>query len=99
MLEGNRETLKVLNQIAHEREAQNRKWGEQNHEPTHWLAILLEEVGEVAKDVVEYKAVKSERVQRNHLDNARIELIQVAAVAVAMIESLDRKRDKEDYGD
>lgn len=34
--------------IRDERHAQEAKWGAQTHEPTEWLAILVEEVGEVA---------------------------------------------------
>jgi hypothetical protein len=39
----------VLIEIADERGAQNLKWGAQAHEPSVWLAILMEEVGEAAQ--------------------------------------------------
>lgn len=65
--------------IRLERAKQNAKWGVQNHNPARWLAILVEEVGEVAKAIVEDRSF-----------DVRNELVQVAAVAVAAIESLDR---------
>ena len=37
----------VLDVVA-ERDRQDAKWGEQNHNPPVWLAILTEEVGELA---------------------------------------------------
>ena len=65
--------------IATERERQEKKWGEQNHDPLYWLGILGEEYGEVCKAVIE-----------NHPLEARGELTHLAAVAVAFIESLER---------
>ena len=41
------------NLIQIEREAQDEKWGEQRHSDEKWLAILLEELGEAAKAVLE----------------------------------------------
>ncbi len=38
----------VALRIRNERWAQEAKWGSQTHNPTEWLAILVEEVGEVA---------------------------------------------------
>lgn len=69
----------ILREIKQERILQNEKWGEQNHHLFLWLAILGEEVGEANKSALE-----------NKLDEYREELIQVAAVAVAMLECLDR---------
>lgn len=39
--------------IRMEREYQIEKWGEQQHSDERWLAILTEEVGEVAKAILE----------------------------------------------
>lgn len=41
------------NLIEMERSRQDEKWGEQNHSDEKWLAILLEELGEAAKSVLE----------------------------------------------
>ncbi len=43
----------ILKEIEQERENQILKWGPQNHTPEKWLVILMEEVGEAAKDVLE----------------------------------------------
>lgn len=71
--------MSVLEEIQDERRRQDRKWGEQNHEPFKWLAILTEEVGEAAQATL-----------WDNRNMIRSELIQVAAVAVAAIECLDR---------
>ena len=71
----------VLDNIKEERSRQEAKWGKQNHQPLTWLAILGEEVGEANKAVLE-----------NELSDYRSELVQVAAVAAAAIECLDRQR-------
>lgn len=96
----------VLAEVRAERAAQDHKWGEQNH-PDHphtgpsadawaalvtllesearaslhrgptWAAILLEEVGEA--------------LQEDDPARLRAELVQVAAVAVAWVEAIDRR--------
>ncbi len=65
--------------IEDERQRQDEKWGVQNHNDLKWLAILMEEVGEVAKDMLKY-------------GGDRRELVQVAAVAVAWMEAIDRRQ-------
>lgn len=72
-------TLNVLAEVSEERGNQERTWGVQNHDPDKWYRILGEEFGEVAHALNE-----------GDLVNYREELIQVAAVAVAMVESIDR---------
>ena len=85
---------KVFNEIVEERLRQNEKWGEQNHSPLEWIAILIEEVGEVAKEAHEFHF--GVRGTTEWLDEKiqlyRKEMVQVAAVAVQAIECLDRKR-------
>jgi NTP pyrophosphatase (non-canonical NTP hydrolase) len=78
---------KILEEVQQERVKQDAKWGEQNHLPIEWCAILGEEVGEVNKEALENHFRYNDK--RNYA-NYRDELIQVAAVAVAMIECLDR---------
>jgi len=79
----------IFAEIREERQKQDIKWGEQNHKPVEWIAILTEEVGEASKSALEAHFRKCYR-DAEELGNYRAELIQVAAVAVAMIESLDR---------
>ena len=93
---------KILNEIKAERKKQNEKWGEQNHKGIEWIAILSEEVGEASREILDHyfknpvKNSEGEYVSPANGDQAlrlsryREELIQVAAVAVQMIECLDR---------
>ena len=69
----------AIGAVVGERRAQDRKWGEQNHGPLVWLAVLSEEVGEA-----------SEAILKNDPDAFRAEMIQVAAVALAIVECADR---------
>ena len=75
---------KILAAIAAERQAQDSKWGEQNHHTLEWLSILVEEVGEVSQAINEY------HWRDAPMENIRKELIQVAAVAVSALESMER---------
>ena len=77
----------VLQEVKNERDRQDAKWGVQNHHPVEWLSILGEEFGEVCKASCEahFKYENGETWK-----NYREELIQTAAVAVAMVECLDR---------
>jgi NTP pyrophosphatase (non-canonical NTP hydrolase) len=85
-------TSRVLREVYAEREAQEKKWGQQNHEPAVYLSILVEEVGEVAQDVNDAMHPNDDGDdEAGCLAAAREELIQVAAVAVGMIEALDRR--------
>lgn len=75
--------IPILMETLQERIQQEKKWGEQNHGPLKWNAILGEEFGEVSKAILE-----------GDMGNYREELLQVAAVAIAAIECLDRNTDK-----
>ena len=66
--------------IRQERGRQDKKWGEQNHHMYLWLAILMEEVGEFSQALL-HRAFGGE-----HADDCEKELLQVAAVATAMLE-------------
>lgn len=72
-------TRTIFEEVFTERMRQEGKWGEQNHGSPLYLTILTEEVGEVAKAILEHRR-----------DEVRAELVQVAAVAVAFVECLDR---------
>ena len=62
--------------VNNERCRQDEQWGEQNHSSLYWYTILGEEVGELAKAILE-------------LNNKDIEteLVQVAAVCKVIWES------------
>lgn len=72
----------VMRKVVAEREKQDSKWGSQRHlTRERWLAILVEEVGEVAEAILE-----------DDSEGLRKELIQVAAVAIAFVEALEAGR-------
>ena len=73
----------VLNSVVEERERQDKKWGVQDHSDQRWLAILVEELGEAAAEVITHPGYSERRLQ--------YELVQVAAVALAWVESIDRR--------
>lgn len=81
--------IEIGSEIFKERLSQEAQWGQQNHDPSYWMVILMEEVGEACHEI----CGKS----KNYW-NYRKELIQVAAVAFAAIESLDRGMEGEDGG-
>ena len=67
-----------------ERARQDAKWGVQNHDPVTWSAILTEECGEFAQAALHH------RFGGPAAAKLRNEAVQVAAVAVAIIEYIDR---------
>jgi hypothetical protein len=69
-----------LQLVMEERARQDAKWGEQNHKDLYWLGILMEEVGELAKAIIEDKP----------LDGCK-ELVQVTAVGVAWLDCINRR--------
>lgn len=76
----------VLAEIEFERDRQDQQWGDQSHHPdTTWLAILTEELGECAQ------AVLHDQFGGKAAGTLRDELVQVAAVAVAWIEAVDKR--------
>jgi len=63
--------------ITDERKRQDEKWGGYSHSDFVWNAILSEEIGEVAHEVL-----------NPGLYSLREEIVQVAAVAVAWLEAI-----------
>ncbi len=82
---------KAFDLIRAERRRQEQKWGKRASvylHPLHQLAILTEEVGELAEAINEtYLAGELRREDRAGKENIKKEAIQVAAVATAIIES------------
>lgn len=77
-------TQDVLDEVQLERESQDAKWGVQDHDHGLWSLILGEEFGEVCK------AANELHWSGAPFDDLRMELIQVAAVAVSWVERIDR---------
>jgi hypothetical protein len=89
----------IVEEVRYERRRQDGIWGPQNHEPATWVMILTEEVGEAAKDACDYHFPKGKDPEgMAALRRYRKELIQVAAVAIAMIECLDRNQTEVKHG-
>ncbi|PTA67677.1 hypothetical protein [Deinococcus arcticus] len=91
-----RATPGVLAEVQRERQRQEARWGEQNLDPAVWLMVLGEEVGEANNAALEHLFTQFDKQAdlrgARSLDDYRAELIQVAAVAVSAVESLDRQR-------
>ena len=93
---GKRES--ILSAIEAECRQQEEEWGDNaertNQSPELWLVILVEEVGEVAKEVCEIWN------GRGSTSDLRMELGQVAAVAISWIEASaihDRQQGRADH--
>ena len=83
------QTGEALQLVRDERARQNAKW---HRKPGQWpdsdgtkLAVLLEEVGEVGRELLESGVIHRGKPPQ---PNLRAELVQVAAVCVAWIETL-----------
>lgn len=79
----------IIKSIIQERKNQDEKWGVQNHTPIEWCAILMEEIGEMAKEAHEYHFKKYYK-DTGQLERYEKELYQCAAVCISMLESLER---------
>jgi len=87
----------IFQEVANERVRQDEKWGADRNMPLlEWWAILSEEYGEVAHEVTDYHFETHKATRGVYLNLMRAELIQTAAVCVAMIEAIDAI-DREDF--
>lgn len=73
----------ILEEIVEERERQDKKWGPQRHNWPLWAVILGEEYGEVCKAICDI------HFEEGKVEQVREELIQLAAVAVAITQHID----------
>lgn len=84
------ELMTVVNMdVFYERLSQNEKWGHQRQHYGTWLAILFEEVGELAQAL--QQGMVSQK--KTDADDLYKELIQVAAVASAIAEQVKEERE------
>ncbi len=79
-------TKAVLKEISEERKSQYFIYGEQDFTPEMFFTILGEKFGKVSTAIKEWRLEDKEGYKKNY----REELIQLAAVAVQMVECLDR---------
>lgn len=75
----------IFREIIIERGRQMAKWGEQNHTLEKWMVILMEEVGEVSRAILE----------DDDPDHLKRELVQTASVAVAILDYILRQEKDE----
>ncbi len=68
--------IETLTQL--ELEEQFEKWGEQNHEPFVWLAIVLEEFGEASQAILDASS-QGTTLANNSWGLAQKEVIQTIA--------------------
>jgi len=71
----------TLGDVRQERYRELGIWGDQEHELFKWIAIALEELGEASKAALENDTIACGR-----------ELIETAAVCVAAVEDIQRKK-------
>lgn len=80
----------VLKEVFQERQRQSAKFGEQNYEPSRFSAVLTEEFVEALKEVNAHTLATTPGEEIDAAQKLRTELIQVSAVCVQWVESLDR---------
>lgn len=81
--------LSILSDILAERERQETEWGQQDHPDEWYLPIMLEELGETAKAMLEQHFVYAEAV--GYEWRIRKELVETVAVGIAWLEAMERR--------
>ena len=79
-------TTNILHEVADERKRQDHKWGGPEHDDKHSTAEFVQWI----EDYAGWARMKSSMLSH---DKARDKLLDVAALAVAAVESIDRKHD------
>lgn len=82
-----------MDDVLAERARQDSLWGVQDLDPSVWSMILHEEAGEATTEACDWwRSCRdgADILTAHHLVRLREELVQVAAVALAWIECLDR---------
>lgn len=84
-------TALAVQMVESERQRQDERWGEQRHGMPVWLAVLMEEAGEASQAVLRLRTIPLEDGHRRRLaiHALQSEVVQVAAVAVAMLEHIN----------
>src|SRR5687768_8043807 len=75
--------------ITAERRRQDEQWGVQNHHPAYWLAILGKQVGQLGSAILNREWADWTESKRRADQKLRDEAVQIAAVALALIECID----------
>lgn len=80
--------VRALMLIAQRRYEQLEKWGEQEHTWSEWATILGEEYGELCEAINETVLNNATKPELGGLENMANEAVDVAAVALQMLEYL-----------
>lgn len=81
----------IEKQIEAERERQDKKFGDQsNNTLSQWMTILGEEFGEACQEVIEIEF--SKKTNYEAYKRLETEMVQVAALSVAILEQLKKRR-------
>lgn len=77
--------------VEAERDGQDAQWGKQRHGLTVWMTVHDEEAGEASKAILTLRTIGIDNPlsRHNQLFAIRKEFVQMAAVAVAMIEHIN----------
>lgn len=81
----------ILQGIIEERDRQDNKWGLQKHDLGVWMLILTEEVGEASE-----AALRTIFGNPDNISDFEEEVLQVAEVAVKILEFVRRARETND---
>lgn len=85
----NMNDLRTIGRVLAERDRQDREWGDRNHDNFTFVAVLAEEVGEVAQAALQAN-FENDGPERDDTDVAE-ELVQTAAVAVNFLGAIERR--------
>lgn len=82
----------ILDLVVQERQRQLESWGDQSNTPLfEWMSILGEEYGELCEAVNETCFQHPKHPDRGGRENIIKEAVQVAAVAIAIAEAVQRR--------
>ena len=88
--------IDILNDIMDDRVKQDEGWGVNRDNSESWILILAEEIEQVTRPVLEDRFPCGLNIS---LVEYRKKLIQIAAIAIAVIESFDRNEGREGKGE
>ena len=82
---------RVLAEVAAERQRQDEQWGVSDHAPDLWALIVAKHAGRLAADALDFGDVAGDKgAGYLALMQFRERCLQVAAICVAAVESIDR---------
>lgn len=89
----------ILEQVRVEREAQDSQWGGPTHDEHHnlreWCGFIEDHVKRAKKAAASMRRGPLDGIAI-HRDDFRKQMIEIAALAVAAVESIDRKRSRDE---